>query len=99
EAQMVRDAFPQAQVFEPKSYLKFALGGRLDGAPPSVDVVQYVGGDLLHAARVRGRLGGRASTYKFSRRSYRKLFDRAFAVDERNAEQLAAWGTPRDRIE
>jgi hypothetical protein len=99
EAQMVRDAFPQAHVFEPKSYLKFALGGRLDGAPASVEAVQYVGGDLLHAARVRARLGGRASTYKFSRRAYRKLFDRAFAVDERNAEQLAAWGTPRDNIE
>jgi hypothetical protein len=99
EAQMVRDAFPQAHVFEPKSYLKFALGGRPDGVPPSVDAVQYMGGDLLQAARVHARLGGRAATYKFSRRGYRKLFDRAFAVDGRNAEQLAAWGTPRDRIE
>ncbi|HXO16932.1 MAG TPA: hypothetical protein VN909_02055 [Candidatus Dormibacteraeota bacterium] len=99
EAEMVRDAFPQAHVFEPKSYLKFALGARLDGVPTSVDVVQYMGGDLLHAARVHARLGGRAATYKFSRRGYRKLFDRAFAVDGRNADQLAAWGTPRDRIE
>jgi hypothetical protein len=99
EARMVRDAFPHARVFEPKSYLKFALGGKLDGAPPGVDVVQYVGGDLLHAARVHARLGGRASTYKFSRRAYRKLFDRAFAVDARNADQLAGWGTPRERIE
>ncbi len=99
EAEMVRDAFPQAHVFEPKSYLKFALGARLDGVPASVDVVQYMGGDLLHAARVHARLGGRAATYKFSRRGYSKLFDRAFAVDGRNADQLAAWGTPRDRIE
>ncbi len=33
EAQIVRDAFPQAQVYEPKNYLKFALGGWLDGVP------------------------------------------------------------------
>jgi hypothetical protein len=98
EAEMVREAFPQARVYEPKSYVKFALGGKLDGAPPRVDLVQYIGGDLLHAAIVRRRLKGRAATYKFSRRTYRKLFERAFAVDERNAEQLAEWGTPRERI-
>jgi lipid-A-disaccharide synthase len=99
EAQMVRDAFPQAHVYEPKSYLKFALGGRLEGLPADVDLVQYIGGDLLHAARVHARLRGRAATYKFSRRAYRKTFVRAFAVDARNAEQLAAWGTPPERIE
>ena len=79
EAHMVREAFPAAQVYEPKSYLKFALGGSLDGAPSRVDVVQYAGGDLLHAARVHARLKGRAATYKFSRRRYRELFDRALA--------------------
>lgn len=99
EAQMVRDAFPQAQVYDPKSYLKLALGGWLEGAPANVDVVQYFGGDLLHAARLHARLKGRAATYKFSRRAYRNVFDRAFAVDRRNAEQLEAWGTPRERIE
>ena len=61
--------------------------------------MQYLGGDLLHAARLHARLKGRAATYKFSRRRYRSLFDRAFAVDERNAEQLARWGTPPQRIE
>jgi hypothetical protein len=99
EAQILRDAFPLATVYEPKSYLKFAFGGRLDGVPANVDVVQYIGGDLLHAARIHARLKGRAATYKFSRRGYRELFDRAFAVDRRNAEQLAGWGTPRARIE
>jgi lipid-A-disaccharide synthase len=64
-----------------------------------VDLVQYVGGDLLHAARVHARLHGRAATYKFSRRAYRRIFDRAFAVDGRNVEQLAEWGVPRERIE
>jgi hypothetical protein len=99
EAQMVRETFPQARVYEPKRYLKFALGGHLDDAPAGVDVVQYLGGDLLHAARLHARLKGRAATYKFSRRAYRNAFERAFAVDSRNAEQLAAWGTPPQRIE
>ncbi len=99
EGQIVRDAFPQAEVVEPKNYVKFALGGRLDGVPERVDVVQYVGGDLLHAARVHARLKGRAAAYKFSRRAYRNVFDRVFAVDRRNVEQLEGWGTPRDRIE
>lgn len=99
EAQMVREAFPAALVYEPKSYLKFALGGQLDGLPSSVDVVQYIGGDLLHARRLHARLKGRAATYKFSRRAYRNVFDRAFAVDRRNAEQLEAWGTAPERID
>lgn len=99
EAQMVRETFPQAAVYEPKTYLKFALGGRLDGLPSEVDLVQYVGGDLLHAARVHARLKGRAATYKFSRRRYRTLFDRAFAVDRRNVEQLLDWGVAAGRIE
>jgi lipid-A-disaccharide synthase len=99
EADIVRDAFPAARVFTPKEYLKFAFGARLENLPPRADLVQYIGGDLLHAARVHARLKGRAATYKFSRRSYRSLFDRAFAVDARNVEQLAAWGTPPQRIE
>jgi lipid-A-disaccharide synthase len=99
EAKMVRDSFPAARVFTPKEYLKFALGARLESLPARTDLVQYIGGDLLHAARVHARLKGRAATYKFSRRSYRSLFDRAFAVDARNVEQLAAWGTPPQRIE
>jgi hypothetical protein len=98
ESQMVRDSFPQARVYEPKSYLKFALGAHLEGLPRNVDVVQYVGGDLLHAARVHARLKGRAATYKFSRRRYRELFERAFAVDLKNAQQLADSGVPPDRI-
>ncbi len=99
EAKMVRDAFPAARVFDPKSYLKFAFGARPEGLERPADLVQYIGGDLVHAARVHARLKGRATTYKFSRRSYRALFDRAFAVDAANVEQLAGWGTPRERIE
>ncbi len=99
EAATVRETFPAARVIDPKGYVKFALGGRFDGAPGRADLVQYIGGDLLHAARVHARLKGRAATYKFSRRAYRRLFDRAFAVDRDNADQLAEWGTPPERIE
>jgi lipid-A-disaccharide synthase len=99
EAETARALFPQAHVYEPKTYVKFALGRSVEGAPQSVDVVQYLGGDLLHAARLHARLKGRASTYKFSRKGYRRLFDRAFAVDEKNVEELERWGTPAPRIE
>ncbi len=99
EAATARALFPRASVYDPKTYVKFALGRTVEGAPKSVDVVQYLGGDLLHAARLHARLKGRAATYKFSRKGYRRLFDRAFAVDEKNAEQLMSWGTPADRIE
>lgn len=99
EAPMIREAFPNARVYDPKAYLKFAIGARLAEMPAAVDVVQYVGGDLLHAARVHARLKGRAATYKFSRRGYRRLFERAYAIDERNAEQLARWGIAPERVE
>lgn len=98
EARTVRAFFPQAHVYDPKAYVRFALGRRVDGVPDRVDLVQYAGGDLLHAARLHARLKGRAATYKFSRRGYRALFDRAFAVDQRNAEQLERWGTPAERV-
>ncbi len=98
EVQMVRALFPQAHVYDPKTYLRFAFGGRVDGVPTDADVVLYIGGDLLHAARVAARLKGTAATYKFSRPRYRKLFARAFAIDAKNEAQLHAWGTPSERI-
>lgn len=98
EAETVRALFPQAVAYDPRTYLKFAFGGNPAGMPDSVDAVQYAGGDLLHAARLHARLKGKAATYKFSRRRYRKLFDRAFALDDANAAQLEQWGTPRERI-
>jgi hypothetical protein len=66
--------------------------------PDRVDVVQYLGGDLMHAARLHARLGGLASTFKFSKRAYRTRFDRAFAVDEANAERLCETGLPSERV-
>ncbi len=98
EAQLARRLFPSAHVYDPKTYVRVALGRAAPGLPDRVDVVQYLGGDLMHAQRIRARLGGVASTYKFSKRSYRNRFARFFAVDEKNVEQLRASGTPDDRI-
>jgi lipid-A-disaccharide synthase len=99
EARMLRSVFPEARIVEPKSYLKLALSGRTKSVLPPVDALQYIGGDLMHAALLHRRLHGRTATYKFSRYRYRELFDRAFAVDARNADELIAWGTPAERIE
>jgi lipid-A-disaccharide synthase len=98
EADVARALFPQAHVYEPRHYVRFALGGTIDGLPSRADRVQYLGGDLMHAARVHARLGGTATAYKFSRRRYEKLFAHVFAVDEANRTQLEGWGTPADRI-
>lgn len=99
EARMLNEAFPNARVVEPKNYVKMALGARPANVPARIDVLQYIGGDLMHAALLHRRLRGRAATYKFSRHRYRRLFDRAFAVDARNAGELEACGTPPERIE
>lgn len=98
EAEVARALFPQATVYEPKLYVRIALGAASPQLPDRVDVVQYLGGDLLHAARLHRRLRGRASTYKFSRPRYARTFERAFAVDAANEAQLLAWGTPPERI-
>jgi hypothetical protein len=99
EAGVARRLFPQARVFAPAEYVRFALGGRLADAPQAVDIVQYLGGDLLHAARVRSRLGGTLRTYKFARRGGARKLERAYAVDAKNAAGLERTGVPRERIE
>jgi hypothetical protein len=98
EPDVARALFPHAVVYGPREYLRFALGRHLSGLPAQVDRVQYLGGDLMHAVRLHKRLGGVATSYKFSRKSYRALFARIFAVDEPNRRQLLSWGTPDDRI-
>lgn len=98
EGQMVRALFPAAHVHDPRRYVAVALGARGEDLPRGADVVQYLGGDLMHAVRLQRRFGGLASTYKFSRPRYRRTFARAFAVDERNAQALRAQGTSPDRI-
>lgn len=99
EVETVGRFFPNARVYGPKQYVRFAFGRSLEGVPERVDVVQYLGGDLMHVARLHGRLGGRVATYKFSRPRYRRLFDRAFAVDTNNVAALRRWHVPADRIE
>jgi hypothetical protein len=98
EADVARATFPSAHVYTPREYLQFAFGRRLPGLPARTDRVQYLGGDLMHASRLHKRLGGVATSYKFSRKSYRNLFSRVFAVDEANQAQLVAWGVPAERI-
>lgn len=98
EPDVARRLFPRVHAYTPREYVRFALGRPLPGMPPRVDRVQYLGGDLMHAARLHKRLGGVATSYKFSRRSYRALFARVFAIDESNRTQLQSWGTPPERI-
>ena len=45
-----------------------------------MDRVQYLGGDLMHAARLQSRLGGIATSYKFSRARYHARFARVFVT-------------------
>lgn len=98
EPDVTRAWFPQAHVHPPAVYLKAAFGKVRSGLPARFDGVLYLGGDLMHAARLARRFSATALTYKFSRPAYRELFARAFAVDLANVEQLVAWRTHRDRI-
>jgi hypothetical protein len=98
EADYIRRLFPRVTAYTPGEYLRFALGRGLEGLPARVDRVQYLGGDLMHAARVHDRLGGIATAYKFSRKKYVDRFERVFAVDEANKKQLLGWGIPETQI-
>lgn len=98
EAQVVRELFPEARVYDPKTYLKVALGARIDGLPEGADAVLYLGGDLMHAARLHKRFGGAFATYKFSRNNYARATALAFAIDAANAQELAACGVDPARI-
>jgi lipid-A-disaccharide synthase len=98
EADLARRLFPSAHVHDPKAYVRFALGRGGADMPSHVDVVQYLGGDLMHAVRLAGRLKATATSYKFSKRGYRERFARVFAVDTKNVEQLRDWQTPEERI-
>lgn len=99
EAAQLRGWFPQATVYDPSTYVKVALGARAEGLSGGADAVLYLGGDLMHAARLHKRFGGAFSTYKFSRARYARETAKSFAVDEPNARQLRAWGIPGERIE
>jgi len=98
EGDYIRSLFPRATAYTPGEYVRFALGRPLAGMPAHADRVQYLGGDLMHAARLHDRLGGVATAYKFSRKKYAERFRRVFAVDEANMTQLLGWGVPAERI-
>jgi hypothetical protein len=99
EPQVARALFPRLRAYRPAEYVRLALGRDVEGAPKRVDRVQYLGGDLMHAVRVHARLGGLATSYRFSRPRYRTTFARVFALDEKNREQLLGWKTPAERVE
>ena len=99
EAPYLRELFPQATVLDPRQYVSFALGSSVDGVPDSADIVQYLGGDLMHALRLRKRFSARATTYKFAKKNAQHAFVRAFAVDDSNAGQLRDSGVPADRVQ
>ena len=98
ESDVARTTFPQAHVYPPSVYAQVALGRAVEGLPARFDAVQYLGGDLMHAVRLAKRFSAKAFTYKFSRPRYRETFQRAFAVDMANVDQLIHWRTPRERI-
>ncbi len=99
EAELARRLFPSAHVYDPKRYIAFALGREAHSLPDGVDVVQYFGGDLMHAMRVHARLGGKVASYKFTKKRYAHRWDRVYAVDKSNAERLASEGVPAERID
>jgi hypothetical protein len=98
EPDVAQRLFPGVHVVRSRDYLAFALGGRVPAAPARADLVQYLGGDLMHAVRVAKRLRGRARSYKFSRPRYKRAFERAYALDERNAGELEATGLAHERV-
>lgn len=57
ESDVARATFPQAHVHPPKVSMRAAFG-RAAGLPEHFDAVQYLGGDLMHAARLAKRFSG-----------------------------------------
>ncbi|HVA37963.1 MAG TPA: hypothetical protein VNJ51_10165 [Candidatus Dormibacteraeota bacterium] len=93
EAQVVREQFPRATAYTPGEYLRFAVGGSLR----DVDALQYLGGDLAHAALLARKFHAPAYGYKFGARKRKAIFTRIFAIDERNRDELVRAGArPED---
>jgi len=100
EAEVMRRLFPTIAVVAPGEYVRFALGRERSGreALGRMDVVQYLGGDLAHAARVRTRLGGELRSYKFARPRLAATIARAYAIDARNVRELERAKLPARKI-
>ncbi|HET9394120.1 MAG TPA: hypothetical protein VFO29_11455 [Candidatus Rubrimentiphilum sp.] len=98
EPAYVRELFSQAHVYDVKTYVAAALGRRIAGVPDRVDAVLYLGGDLMHASRLHRKLGGSLMTYRFTRRKYARVTERAFAIDAKNAAELIVAGIASERV-
>ncbi len=98
EPEFVRAVFPQAHVYDAKTYLRSIFGRPIAGFPERLDVTLYLGGDLMHAARLHRKAGGKFATYRFTRRKYARLTERAFAVDAKNAAVLIEAGLDPKRV-
>jgi hypothetical protein len=98
EPAYVRELFPQARVYDAPGLLRALFGRTIARLPGDMDVTQYLGGDLMYAARLHRHAGGKFATYRFTRRKYSRAIDRAFAIDAKNAAQLAAGGIDPVRI-
>jgi len=95
EPDVAHRLFPGIRTIAAAEYARFALGRRPPGMPRRVEVVQYLGGDLLHARRVHALLGGTATAYKYGT----LRFARVFAVDDANRGRLVASGIAPGRID
>lgn len=98
ECEQLRAMFPTARVIDPHAYGRFLIGRRVAGMERQSGALQYLGGDLFHAATIARRLGLVPMTYKFTRRSYSRTFERFFALDEGNAQEFRGMGAPPDRV-
>jgi len=98
EPDVTRELFPRATVIDARTYGRFWMKRRVAGLHRGPGALQYLGGDLYHSKLIAKRLGLRALTYKFTRRAYRHVFDRFFAIDEPNAVNLRDAGAPPDRV-
>src|SRR5579872_602818 len=98
ESQLVKQLFPRAAVIDPAAYGRFLIGRNVRGMQPGPGFIQYLGGDLFHAVTIARRLKLTALTYKFSKRSYRHIFQRFYALDEDNAHELRDSGAPPDCV-
>ncbi|MBC5805237.1 MAG: hypothetical protein ACR2KS_01485 [Candidatus Eremiobacter antarcticus] len=98
ETQALEKMFPSAAVIGPDAYARFLIGRQTAGMQRGNGVLQYLGGDLFHAITIARRLELEPMTYKFTKRSYANRFQRFFALDERNAQQLRNEGAPPDKV-
>ena len=95
-AMLARALFPAAHVYDPKTYVKFALGGSARGRAEERGR-RAVPRRRFDACGAPARALARAARRPISSRAngYRELFDRAFAVDEKQRASSCSRGARR----